>query len=91
MLRETLDVLDFLDDARTAADPFAALLPDGDHSIEITPFESDLGRTDFIKILFPGSAGKSGGGSAPNCRAASEWMVNCPTICEPSLPPPAAS
>ena len=65
MLRETLDVLDFLDDARNAADPFAALLPDGDHSIEITPFESDLGRTDFIKILFPGSAGKSGGGSAP--------------------------
>ena len=65
MLRETLDVLDFLDDARNAADSFAALLPDGDHSIEITPFESDLGRTDFIKILFPGSTGKSGGGSAP--------------------------
>jgi len=59
MLREILDVLDFLDDDRHAADPFATLLPDGDQITEITPFESKLGQTDFIKILFPGSAGKA--------------------------------
>lgn len=65
MLREVLDVLEFLDDARNGAEPFAALLPEGPHSVEITPFESDIGKTDFIKILFPGKSGKSSGGNAP--------------------------
>ncbi len=64
MLREFMDVLDFLDDARNGAAAFAALLPDGPHVVEITPFESDIGKTDFIKILFPGKNGKSGGGDA---------------------------
>ena len=36
-----------------------------DRSVEITPFESDLGKTDFVKILFPGLSGKSNGGNAP--------------------------
>ena len=65
MLREVMDVLEFLDDARNGAEPFAALLSDGPQSVEITPFESDIGKTDFIKILFPGTSGKSGGGDAP--------------------------
>lgn len=65
MLREILDVLDFLDDARNGAEPFLALLPAGPQIAEITPFESDLGKTDFIKILFPGESGKSRGGDAP--------------------------
>lgn len=65
MLREVLDVLEFLDDARNGAEPFAALLPEGPHTVDITPFESDIGKTDFIKILFPGKEGKSAGGSAP--------------------------
>ncbi|MGI9386209.1 MAG: DUF1177 family protein [Methyloligellaceae bacterium] len=65
MLREILDVLDFLDDARNGAEPFIELLPDGPQTAEITPFESDIGRTDFIKILFPGKSGKSSGGDAP--------------------------
>ena len=51
MLREILDVLEFLDDARNSANPFCALLPEGDQTVEITPFESDLGRTDFIKFF----------------------------------------
>ncbi|MEC9185422.1 MAG: DUF1177 family protein, partial [Pseudomonadota bacterium] len=42
-----------------------ALLSDGPQSVEITPFESDIGKTDFIKILFPGTSGKSGDGDAP--------------------------
>ncbi|NKB60188.1 MAG: DUF1177 family protein [Alphaproteobacteria bacterium] len=65
MLREVMDVLEFLDDARNGAEPFAALLPEGPHSVDITPFESDIGKTDFIKILFPGKSGKSAGGDAP--------------------------
>ena len=65
MLREILDVLEFLDDARNSANPFCALLPEGDQTVEITPFESDLGQTDFIKIFFPGRSGKSAGGEAP--------------------------
>ncbi|MEC8171749.1 MAG: DUF1177 family protein, partial [Pseudomonadota bacterium] len=65
MLREVMDVLEFLDDARNGAEPFAALLSDGPQSVEITPFESDIVKTDFIKILFPGTSGKSGGGDAP--------------------------
>lgn len=65
MLRETTDVLVFLDDARNGAEPFEGLLPDGPQTVEITPFESDIGTTDFIKILFPGSAGKGAGGDAP--------------------------
>ncbi|MBT5496427.1 MAG: hypothetical protein HOK54_11835 [Alphaproteobacteria bacterium] len=50
MLREFMDVLAFLDDARNGAEPFVDLLPDGPQSVEITPFESDIGTTDFIKI-----------------------------------------
>ena len=65
MLREVMDVLEFLDDERNGAEPFASLLPDGPQSVEITPFESDLGKTDFVKILFPGLSGKSNGGNAP--------------------------
>ena len=65
MLRELMDVLDYLDDARNGAEPFVDLLPDGPQQVEITPFESDLGKTDFIKILFPGTSGKSSGGTAP--------------------------
>ena len=53
MLREVMDVLEFLDDARNGAEPFAALLSDGPQSVEITPFESDIGKTDF-----PGFAGQ---------------------------------
>ena len=62
MLREILDVLDY---ARNSANPFFTLLPEGDQTVEITPFESDLGRPDFIKIFFPGRSGKSAGGGAP--------------------------
>lgn len=65
MLRDVIDTIDFLDNSSNSAEAFAEFLPDGPHAVEITPFESDLGTTDFIKILFPGSAGKSAGGDAP--------------------------
>jgi hypothetical protein len=65
MLRDVVEILDFLDDSANSAEAFVDLLPDGSHSIEITPFESELGTTNFIKILFPGSAGKHAGGVAP--------------------------
>ena len=52
MLREVMDVLEFLDDARNGAEPFAALLSDGPQSVEITPFESDIGKPDLSKFCF---------------------------------------
>lgn len=65
MLREIIDTIEFLDDASNGATAFREKLPDGDYGVEITPFESNLGTTEFIKVLFPGSAGKSAGGTAP--------------------------
>ena len=65
MFRDVIDIIDFLDNSSNSAEAFADFLPDGPHSVEISPFESDLGTTDFIKLLFPGSSGKSGGGDAP--------------------------
>ena len=53
MLRDVIEILDFLDNSANSAEAFVDLLPDGSHSIEITPFESELGTTNFIKILFP--------------------------------------
>ena len=60
-----MDVLAFLDDARNRVGSFVDLLPKGPQSVEITPFESDIGTMDFIKNLFPGTSSKSAGGSAP--------------------------
>ena len=48
MLREVVEILDFLDDSANSAEAFVDLLPDGSHSIEITPFESELGTTNLI-------------------------------------------
>ena len=49
MLRDVIDIIDFLDNSSNSAKAFADFLPDGPHSVEISPFESDLGTTDFIK------------------------------------------
>ena len=65
MLREIIDTIEFLDDASNCATAFRDKLPDGDYSVEITPFKSDLGTTEFIKVLFPGLDGKSAGGKSP--------------------------
>ena len=48
MLREVVEILDFLDDSANSAEAFVDLLPDGSHSIEMTPFESELGTTNLI-------------------------------------------
>ncbi|MEC8165725.1 MAG: hypothetical protein VX079_14315 [Pseudomonadota bacterium] len=52
MLREVMDVLEFLDDARNGAEPFAALLSDSPQSVEITPFESDIVKLILSKFCF---------------------------------------
>ena len=43
MLREIMDVLEFLDDARNGANPFVEMLPKGPQTAEITLFESEIG------------------------------------------------
>ena len=44
MLRDVIDIIDFLDNSSNSAEAFTDFLPDGPHSVEITPFESDLGE-----------------------------------------------
>lgn len=65
MLKEILEVIDLLDDPDNGADAFAALLGPGPHEIARDDFSGPKGRTEFIKILFPGTHGKSRGGDAP--------------------------
>lgn len=65
LLREVLDVIDLLDDPRNGVDALLELLGDGDWETAREPFENDKGSTEFLKILFPGTRGKSRGGDAP--------------------------
>lgn len=65
MLKEILEVIDLLDDPDNGADAFEGLLGAGGHEIERDSFSGPLGSTEFIKILFPGTEGKSRGGDAP--------------------------
>src|SRR5690606_24973780 len=41
------------------------LLGEGDHQVTRDPFRNEKGSTEFVKILFPGTRGKSKGGTAP--------------------------
>ena len=43
MLRDVIDIIDFLDNSSNSAEAFADFLRDGQHFVEISPFESDLG------------------------------------------------
>ena len=64
-VRDVSDIINFFDNTPNSAEAFADFLPDGPHSVEIPYFERDLGTTDFIKILFSGSFGRSDAGDAP--------------------------
>ena len=64
MLRHVIEIYDLLSDP-SARGPQVAALFDGSRTA-LTETADDAGRhVDFIKIVFPGSAGKMSGGSAP--------------------------
>ena len=62
MLREVLDVLDFMTSPKASAADFEKLLPAGAHRVKIDRLDTERGSMEFVKILFPGSRGKSSGG-----------------------------
>ncbi|WP_270934085.1 DUF1177 family protein [Falsiroseomonas oryzae] len=63
MLKEILDVLDFMTAPRASVEDFLRMLPPGAHSHTTEVVEVDGRRMDFLKILFPGRRGRSAGGN----------------------------
>ena len=65
MLREILDTIDLLDDIENGVSAFLDSLVPGDWEATSDDYEGEKGRTEFVKILFPGINGRSAGGTAP--------------------------
>jgi len=64
--RQVLDVFETLDSGTVTGDSVADLLRSGGvEDITVTRAHGERGHTDFIKVVIPGSQGKSVGGSAP--------------------------
>ena len=64
MLKEILEVIDVLDDPRSGANEFNALLPKDVCETSIQPYSGPLGKTEFVAYRFKGSAGRRSGGAA---------------------------
>lgn len=62
MLRDVLDVIDFMTDPDATVDGFLALLPASDAVVHRETVKTAKGAMEFVKILLPGSRGKSKGG-----------------------------
>ncbi|MFT5390139.1 MAG: hypothetical protein ACI8PT_000322 [Gammaproteobacteria bacterium] len=64
MLREVLDTIDLLDDIDNGVAAFLDSLAPGDWTATTDEYSGEKGRTEFVKILFPGRRGKTNGGDA---------------------------
>ncbi|RCV54598.1 DUF1177 domain-containing protein [Marinitenerispora sediminis] len=68
MLRHVLDMIDLLDDpavtGAAVADRLAAIGA-ADVKIDVTTVQGELGSTDFVRVVVPGTHGKLSGGAAP--------------------------
>ncbi len=65
-LKQVLDIIELLDRPTVAGPDVAELFAArGLADIELTPVETDLGSTTFVKLVVPGSQGRTGGGTAP--------------------------
>jgi hypothetical protein len=65
-LKQLVEVVDLLDSAHVTGRQVGGLLTSrGWTEWEVETIESDRGSTDFIRVTFPGSDGKRGGGDAP--------------------------
>lgn len=66
MLKQVLEVCDLVDSAKVNGAAVADLLiKRGLDQIEVKTIRGERGSTDFVKILVPGSQGRSAGGRAP--------------------------
>ena len=64
MLKQVIEVYDLLSDPAACGGQVAALFPES--HLEVTEAaDADGHRVDFVRVTFPGSEGKSLGGSAP--------------------------
>lgn len=65
-LKQTLEVLDVLDDPSTGGEAVRRLFADhGWERVEVRRVEGPSGGTDFVRVNIPGGRGKAAGGSAP--------------------------
>lgn len=63
-LKQVLEIYELLDSAIVTGSAVADLLKDrGATHVEVTTITGEKGSTDFIKIVIPGTQGKSGGGT----------------------------
>lgn len=67
MLKQVLDVLEILDDPGANGEAFVSLLQSVNAELRtgIHTVKTELGQTDFVKLVVPGVEGKTVGGSAP--------------------------
>jgi hypothetical protein len=66
VLKQTLTAIDTLDSAYVTGEKVKELFSAfSDVSVTVQTVQGDKGSTDFIKIVIPGSNGKSNGGDAP--------------------------
>ncbi len=66
LLRQMLDIYDLIDKPQASGEECAALIRShGITEVTVERVSGDRGSTDCIKILIPGSNGKSCGGTAP--------------------------
>jgi hypothetical protein len=65
-LKQVLDIIDLLDRPQVKGSDIAELFSSrGLGGMEVQPVETERGSTSFLKLLIPGTDGKSGGGEAP--------------------------
>lgn len=66
MLKQVIEICDLLDSAKVDGVAVANLLKGrGLERVEVKTIRGEKGSTDFVKILVPGSQGRSKGGKAP--------------------------
>ncbi|WP_422447354.1 DUF1177 domain-containing protein [Thermoanaerobacterium sp. DL9XJH110] len=66
MLKQVMEILDILDDARVNGEKVKEfLLRRGLENIHVEEVSGEAGKTDFIKIFVKGKKGKASGGDAP--------------------------
>jgi len=65
-LKQTLTVFETMDSAYVNGESIKALFKDyPDVSVSVTTVNGEQGSTDFVKMIIPGTHGKSKGGAAP--------------------------
>ena len=66
VLKQVIDVKEIIDDGRVSGKEIVKLFQNFEFiNIEVTEVSGEKGKTDFVKIIIPGTNGKVNGGSAP--------------------------